>query len=272
MRAIFFGSPEFAVPCLDALTEVADVALVVSQPDRPAGRGLALRPPPVKVRAEALGLPVIQPSKVRTVAFAETLARCEADVGVVVAYGRILPRRVLDAPRRGCVNVHASLLPRWRGAAPIHYAVWHGDAETGVTLMEVDDGMDEGAIIATERTAIGPNETTGELSERLAVLGAELLRAELPAYVAGERVATPQDDARATYAALLDKSAGEVDWARDAHAIHDQVRGLHPWPGAFTTLDGATIKLHETRVAGTPAVTARAVSPGTIVEDRKSVV
>jgi len=255
VRAIFFGTPRLAVPSLDAVASIADVALVVCQPDRPAGRGLSLRPPPVKQRALELGIEVAQPKRVKRPAFAESLRALEADVAVVVAYGRILPRPVLDAPRTGCVNVHASLLPRWRGAGPIQWAIAHGDARTGVCLMQMDEGMDTGPVIAYEPTPIDPDETAGELGERLARLGAELLTRELPRWVAGEITPTPQDHDAATMAPLLTKDDGRVDWTWPARRVHDRVRGMHPWPGAHTTLGDATLKIHRTRVvdgAGAP--------------------
>lgn len=244
MRSIFFGSPEFAVPCLDALSSISDVAAVVSQPDKPAGRGLSMRPPAVKVRALELGLDVWQPKKVRTAEFAESLRALEADVGVVVAYGRILPRAVLDAPRLGCVNVHASLLPRWRGAAPIQWSIVHGDPETGVTLMQMDEGMDTGPMLAKAAIPIERTDDAASLSARLSALGGELLRRELPRYVAGELTPEPQDDSVATMAPLLEKSDGRIDWNQPARAVHDQIRGMNPWPGAFTSLGDRRIKVH----------------------------
>lgn len=246
MRTIFFGSPEFAVPCLEALHEVSEVAAVLCQPDRPAGRGLSLRPPAVKVRALELGLDVWQPRKVRSPELAERLRDLDADVGVVVAYGRILPKGVLDAPRLGCVNVHASLLPRWRGAAPIQWSIANGDTETGVTLMQMDEGMDTGPILVTKQTPIAPDEDAATLSRRLSRMGAELLREELRRYVAGELVARPQDDSNATMAPLLKKEHGRIDWTQTARAVHDQVRGMNPWPGAHTMLGARQIKLHRT--------------------------
>ncbi len=248
MRAIFFGTPQLAVPSLDALASIAEVALVVCQPDRPAGRGLELRAPPVKARALELGLPVAQPTKLRPPDFAASLRALEADVALVVAYGRILPRAVLDAPRRGCVNVHASLLPRWRGAGPIQWAIMSGDAETGVCLMQMDEGLDTGPLLARAATPIDPDETAGELGERLSRLGAELVRRELPRIVAGEVAPGPQDPLHATIARLLEKDDGRIDWTAPARAVHDRVRGLAPWPGAFTTLDGARLMVHRTRV------------------------
>ncbi|MBC7172878.1 MAG: methionyl-tRNA formyltransferase, partial [Polyangiaceae bacterium] len=268
MRAIFFGSPEFAVPCLDALVELADVVAVVCQPDRPAGRGLALTPPAVKVRALALGLEILQPTKVRVPEFAESLRALDADVGVVVAYGRILPRAVLDAPRTGCVNVHASILPRFRGAAPIQWAIAEGDRETGVTLMQVDEGMDTGAMLSVVRTPIDPNETAQVLAGRLSTMGANLLRTDLARYVAGELPATPQDDAQATMAPLLTKEDGRLDFAWPAQRVHDRVRGMSPWPGAFTTLDGKPVKVHRTHVAEARVV----ASPGEVVASDEGVI
>lgn len=252
MRAIFFGSPPFAVPCLDALHEMAEVVMVISQPDRPAGRGMSLKPPAVKSRALELGLPTMQPTKVRTKDFAETLRALDADVGVVVAYGRILPLRVLEAPARGCVNVHASLLPRWRGAAPIQWAIAEGDAETGVTLMQMDEGMDTGPMLATRRTAIGRSETGGSLTVRLASLGAELLRAELGHYVAGELPPRPQPEDGVTMARILTKDDGRIRWAESARRIHDRMRAMMPWPGAFTDAPGKKglrrLKVHHAEV------------------------
>jgi methionyl-tRNA formyltransferase len=261
-RALFYGSPAFAVPSLEALAEVADVVGVVCQPDRPAGRGLTLTAPPVKVRAEQMGAPVVQPTKLRTGEFGAWAREQQADVALVVAYGRILPRDVLDAPRLGCVNVHASLLPKYRGAAPITWAVVHGEPESGVTLMKLDEGMDTGPTFARASTPIGPEETAGELGERLALLGADAVRAWLPRYLAGDVTLEEQDHARATMAPMLDKEHGRIDWTRPARTVHDHVRGMSPWPGAFTRSRGKTLKVHAARVveagrAGT--------APGTVL-------
>jgi methionyl-tRNA formyltransferase len=244
VRTIFFGSPEFAVPCLDALHEMSDVAVVISQPDRPAGRGLSMRPPAVKKRALELGLEVWQPTKIRTTEFSEKLRAFQADVAVVVAYGRIVPRAVLDAPRMGCVNVHASLLPRWRGAAPIQWSIVAGDPETGVTLMQMDEGMDTGPVLATSSISISPDDDASTLSDRLSQLGADLLREQLPRYVAGDLVPTPQDQRAATMAPLLHKEHGRIDWNQSAQAVHNQIRGMNPWPGAQTALGERRIKVH----------------------------
>ncbi|MCA9616824.1 MAG: methionyl-tRNA formyltransferase [Sandaracinus sp.] len=247
-RAAFFGSPAFAVPCLDALREVADVRAVICQPDKPAGRGLTLTPPAVKVRALELGLPVWQPTKVRKGDLAERLRKLELDVGVVVAYGRILPTHVLEAPRLGCVNVHASLLPRWRGASPIQHALVYGDAESGVDLMQMDEGLDTGAVLAERRTPIEPDEDAAELSERLSALGAALVREELPRYVAGDLTPQPQPEDGVTFAKLLSKDDGRLDWSVRARAVHDRVRGLRPWPGTFTLWNGQVLKVLRTHV------------------------
>lgn len=271
-RAVFFGTPQFAVPCLDALVEIAEVVAVVCQPDRPQGRGLELAAPPVKERALALGIPVHQPTKLRTGEFAAWLREQNADVALVVAYGRILPKDVLEAPKKSCVNVHASLLPRLRGAAPITWAIVRGEPETGITLMQMDEGMDTGAMLEQFRTPIGPDETAGDLSERLASMGALAVRKGLPKYMAGGYTATPQDEAAHTVAPILKKEDGRIDFAKDARAVHDHVRGMSPWPGAFTTVtpkgakEPKTLKVHATRVTDAPV----AADPGTVVFADKS--
>jgi methionyl-tRNA formyltransferase len=266
-RALFYGSPAFAVPSLDALADVADVVAVVCQPDKPAGRGLTVTPPPVKVRALERGWPVVQPTKLRTGEFGAWAREQRADVALVVAYGRILPRDVLDAPRLGCVNVHASLLPLYRGAAPITWAVVHGETETGVTLMKLDEGMDTGPTFARAATPVDPDETAGELGERLARIGADAVREWLPRYVAGDVMLAAQDGARATLAPMLEKEHGRIDWAQPARRVHDHVRGMSPWPGATTTARGKILKVHATRVVGG---TAPGASPGRVVVADKS--
>jgi methionyl-tRNA formyltransferase len=268
-RAVFFGTPQFAVPCLDALMEIADVIGVVCQPDKPQGRGLELMAPPVKQRAIELGLTVVQPTKLRTGEFAAWLREQQVDVALVVAYGRILPKDVLDAPRLGCVNVHASLLPKYRGAAPITWAVVRGEPETGITLMQMDEGMDTGAMLEQLTTTIGPDETAGELSERLSALGALAVRKGLPKYIAGGYTPTAQDHSKATVAPILKKEDGRVDFSRPARAVHDHVRGMSPWPGAFTTSRGKGLKVHTTRVTDLPSSAAHA-APGTVVLADKS--
>jgi methionyl-tRNA formyltransferase len=267
VRALFFGSPPFAVPSLDALHAIADVRAAVCQPDRPAGRGLELTAPAVKVRAIELGIRVVQPTKLRTGEFAAWAREERADVALVVAYGRILPRDVLDAPRLGCVNVHASLLPKYRGAAPITWAVVDGEAETGVTLMKLDEGMDTGPTFARVTTPIGADETAGEVGARLAMLGAEAVRRHLPEYVAGACTLEAQDHARSTTAPMLSKEDGRVDWARSARRVHDHVRGMSPWPGAFTHARGRIVKIHATRVVDGVAHEA---TPGLVIVADKS--
>ncbi|MBX3208717.1 MAG: methionyl-tRNA formyltransferase [Labilithrix sp.] len=268
-RAVFFGTPQFAVPCLDALVEIADVAGVVCQPDKPQGRGLELAAPPVKQRALELGLAVVQPTKLRTGEFAAWLREQNVDVALVVAYGRILPKDVLEAPRLGCVNVHASLLPKYRGAAPITWAIVRGEPETGITLMQMDEGMDTGAMLEQLPTEIVADETAGDLSERLSALGALAVRKGLPKYVAGGYTPIAQDDAHATAAPILKKEDGRVDFAKPARAVHDHVRGMSPWPGAFTTSRSKGLKVHATRVTDLPVGSAGA-APGTVVLADKS--
>jgi methionyl-tRNA formyltransferase len=268
VRAIFFGTPEIAVPSLEALAEIAEVTAVVCQPDRPAGRGLELKPPAVKARALELGLPVTQPTKVRTPDFAAWVASREADVALVIAYGRILPKAVLDAPRRGCMNLHASLLPKYRGAAPITWAVVDGETETGISLMQMDEGMDTGPVFAMHRVPIGPDTTAGELSLALGRAAAEVVRSELAKAVDGELVAKPQDERGATHARMLEKVDGRIDFSKSARRVHDHVRGMTPWPGAFTELGGKTFKVLETRVAegaaGAPAGTIVVAAKGRV--------
>lgn len=253
MRAAFFGSPAFAIPCLDALHRVADVKAVFSQPDRPAGRGMTLKPPAVKVRAEELGLSVFQPKKVRNGKLAAQLRELELDVAVVVAYGRILPLPVLNAPRMGCVNVHASLLPRWRGAGPIQWAIASGDTETGVAVMAMDEGMDTGDVYAMESMAISPTHTSASLAPELATLGATLLEKTLPQIVDGSLKAKPQPDDGVTHARLLTKEDGRINWAEDVALVHAHMRGMTPWPGPFTTREGVVLKVHEAAPTRGPA-------------------
>ena len=263
MRTLFFGTPSFAVPSLDALADTTEVVGVVCQPDRPTGRGLHLSPPPVKARATERGLTVVQPTKLRTGEFAAWVTEQNAELALVVAYGRILPLPVLSATRKGFVNVHASLLPKYRGAAPITWAVVEGETETGVTLMLLDEGMDTGDMLDSARVPLGPDETAGELSARLSVLGAELVRARLPAFARGEIARVPQDGQRATLAPPLAKKDGLIDWTLPAKKVHDKVRGMSPWPGAYTFLRGKTVKLHETRC---PGLTHEAThAPGAVI-------
>jgi methionyl-tRNA formyltransferase len=243
MRVVFMGSPDFAVPPLRALLERHEVALVLTQPDKPAGRGKRLLSPPVKDVAAAAGVPVLQPASVRKPEMAETLRATGAELAVVVAYGKILPKAVLEAFPRGCINVHASLLPAYRGAAPIQWAILRGETETGVTIMQLDEGMDTGPMLCKRSIAIAPDDTAGTLFERLAPLGAELLLEAMDALARGALAPEAQDHARATYAPMLDKDHGAVDWTRSAAEVSCHVRGVDPWPGAFTALGETRLKL-----------------------------
>ena len=260
MRIVFMGTPDFAVPCLQRLLEDGhEVTAVFTQPDKPVGRHAVLTPPPVKQLALSHGIPVYQPTKMRDGTVAALLRELAPDCLVVVAYGRILPQEILDVPPRGCVNIHGSLLPRYRGAAPIQWSVIRGETVTGVTSMFMDAGMDTGDIIDTLTTPIGENETAGELFERLAPLGARLLSTTLAAIADGTVTRRPQNDAEATMAPMLEKAMGRLDLTRPARELHNQVRGMNPWPGAFCTAGGKTLKIHETRVAAGSGV------PGTLL-------
>ena len=248
MRVVFMGSPEFAVPSLERVAAAHDVVRVLTQPDKPAGRGKKLTPPPVKVAALGLALPVEQPRTVRPPEVAAALAATGADLGVVVAYGKILPPAVLAAFPRGCVNVHGSILPEYRGAAPVQRAVIDGETETGVSIMQLDPGMDTGPVYAIRRVPIGAEETAGELMTRLAPIGAELLVEVLAQIAAGSAVAEAQDHARATHAAMLARADGYIDFAQAAWAVAARIRGVDPWPGAQVMLRGERVKLFGARV------------------------
>jgi methionyl-tRNA formyltransferase len=255
-RVVFFGSPAFAVPSLRAVAAEATLVAVVSQPDRPAGRGQEPAPPAVKVAAAALDVPVIQPEKIRTPETLAALAAFGADLFVVVAYGRILPQALLDVPRLGAWNVHASLLPRLRGAAPIQWSIIRGDAETGVSIMRMEAGLDTGPVAAVRALPIADDDTAGTLSGRLADLGAGLLAETLPAIAEGRVTLAPQDHAAATLAPILTKADGHLRFDRSAREVSAHARGVDPWPGASAMLDGAPLKLFAPRVVdagGAPA-------------------
>jgi methionyl-tRNA formyltransferase len=270
-RAVFMGTPAFAVPCLEALCDVADVPLVITQPDKPQGRGLAVVASPVKQCAEQRGIRVFQPERARDGRLQQALAEVAPDLALVVAYGKILPAEVLNTPRLGCLNVHGSLLPRLRGAAPIQWSVVHGDRETGVCLMQMDVGMDTGPVLDRRVVSIGENETGGELFERLSLLSGELVRASLPRVLAGELTPVSQPSEGATHAPMIKKEDGALDFAQSAQAVHDRARGFYPWPGAFTALAARRIKVHVTRVAeregtlGVPGTVLRADASGIVV-------
>jgi methionyl-tRNA formyltransferase len=272
LRVVFMGSPEFAVPCLEALLGTEDVVAVVTQPDKPSGRGLGLTPPAVKVRALAAGVPVLQPPSVRkppaALIFGEELRALAPDVCVVVAYGKILPPEMLAVPKLGCLNVHASLLPKYRGAAPIQWAIIRGERETGVTLMQMDAGMDTGDMLLTRALAIDEWVTAGQLHTRLAPLGAELLVEGLARLKAGTLEPRKQDDAEATMAPMLTKETGRVDFAAGARAVRDLARGCDPWPTAYTLLGGEPLKLFRAKVIsghGAPGVVMGADRDGLLV-------
>lgn len=242
-RIVFMGTPAFAVPSLQALVEDGhDIVVVITQPDRPAGRGGRMQPGPVKAWAQEQGLAVWQPERLRGTVV-EQLRALQPEVIVVAAYGEILRPEVLALPPHGCVNVHASLLPRWRGASPVAAAILAGDDKTGVSLMQMDAGMDTGPILAQESLPLQGHERGGELSARLAEMGAALLRRVLPEYLAGKVAPQPQDDSQATYCAVLRKEDGRVDWTRPAAYIERMVRAYDPWPGAYTFLRGRRLRL-----------------------------
>lgn len=246
-KIIFMGTPSFACPTLQTLLDrKEEVIAVYTQPDRPKGRGQKLQPPPVKELALAHGIPVFQPPKVRTPEVIEQIRELQPDLIVVVAFGQILPKALLDIPPHGCVNVHASLLPRYRGAAPLNWCLVNGETETGVTTMLMDVGLDTGPMLLKKATPIGPDEGIDTLHDRMATLGAVLLGETLDGLAAGSIVPEPQDDAASCYAPLLKKEHGRIDWHKPAVALHNQVRGLATWPGAVTLLQGEPLKLFRT--------------------------
>ncbi len=262
LRIVFFGTPAFAVPTLDALlASPHSVVAVVTQPDRPRGRGHKIEDAPVKAHALAASIPVLQPDRLKDPQFVAALRGLGADVGVVAAYGRILTDDVLAAPRLGMLNVHASLLPKYRGAAPVHRAVMAGESRTGVTIMRVVKALDAGPMLAAAPRPIASDETSDAVERDLARLGAALLVASLDAVAAGRAVETPQDESAATYAPRLTKDDAIVDWSRPAVAIHDQIRGLHPWPHAASVVRGRRLIL----LRSSPTAAA-APSPGAVLE------
>jgi methionyl-tRNA formyltransferase len=260
VRIVFLGSGTFAIPCFEALLDAGhDLAALVTQPDRERGRGQALAPPPIKPVAERRGVAVLQPRRVREPEAQEAVRRLAPELQVVVAYGQILPRSVIDIAPRGTVNVHASLLPKLRGAAPIQWAIATGEAETGVTTMLIDEGLDTGPLLLARSTPIGPDETASELEPRLARLGAEVLLETVRRLEAGTLVPAPQDVARATLAPILKKEDGRIDWSAPAAAIARRARGFDPWPGAFTRHEGRLLKALRVREATAPAASAGTV-------------
>jgi len=261
MRIAYMGTPDFAVPALHAVAGAHEVVRVYTQPPRPAGRGKAPRPSPVQAAAEALGLPVEAPERFRG-AVVEGFAALGLDAAVVVAYGQILPQTALAAPRLGCVNLHASLLPRWRGAAPIQRAIMAGDPETGIAAMRMEAALDTGPVYAERRTVIGPEDTAGALHDRLAGMGAALILPVLADLEAGRAVAVPQEARGVTYAAKIDKAEARVDWGREAGALSAHIRGLAPFPGAWCEIGAERVKLLMARPE------AGAGAPGEVLDDR----
>jgi len=249
LNTVFMGTPEFAVGTLQGLLEAGvNLIGVYTQPDRPKGRGKKLTPPPVKELAQSHGIPVFQPLKLRAPEAVAELQGLAPDLIVVVAYGQILPPSVLDIPRFGCINVHASLLPKYRGAAPINKAIIDGETITGITTMLMDAGLDTGDMLLKKSLEIGPDETAGELHDRLAILGRQTMEETLQLLLAGALQPEKQKDDESTYAPMMKKEDGLIDWSLPAQEVHDRVRGLAPWPGAYTTLDGEVLKLARTEV------------------------
>lgn len=262
LRIIFMGTPDFACPTLAKLLERGEnLIAVVTQPDRPKGRGHKLMPPPVKELAIRHDIPVHQPPKVRDSAFIEIVRSLRPDVIVVVAFGQILPKALLDIPAQGCINVHASLLPRYRGAAPLNWCIINGEQETGVTTMLMDPGLDTGPMLLRRATGIDENEDIVSLHDRMSLMGAQLLAETLDGVKAGSITPQQQDDSLTCYAPMLKKEDGLINWYRDARTIHNQVRGMSVWPGAYTFLDGEMLKIYRTRVGqgtGLPGSVLRA--------------
>lgn len=264
LRVIFMGTPDFAVPCLDIVVAAGyNVVAVVTQPDRPKGRGQKLAESPVKQAALTYGLPVLQPNKVKEADFQVELSLLKPDIIVVVAFGQLLPKSILDLPSLGCVNVHASLLPLYRGAAPIHWSIIKGDTVTGVTTMYMDVGMDTGDMILKEEVSIGETETTGELHDKLKVIGAKVLHETIKLIVSNQAPRTAQNNESATYASMLTRELENVKWQESAINIHNLVRGLNPWPGAYCLYQGKNLKLWRTRVYTLDEI---ATEPGRIVK------
>lgn len=251
MRIVFMGTPDFAVPSLERLiADGHDIAAVYTQPDKPKNRGMKLTPSPVKEVALAHQIPVVQPQKLREEGVLETLAAYQPELIVVVAYGKLLPKALIDLPPKGCINVHSSLLPKYRGAAPINWAVINGEAETGVTIMDIAEALDAGDIISQAATPIDPNEPVETLHDRLAVMGAELLSRTVVSIADGTARRIPQEDGQSTYAPMLSRELSPIDWSRSAREIHNQIRGLTPWPATTMELSGSTFKVYAAEETG----------------------
>ena len=260
---IFMGTPDFAVPCLDKLHQNYNVTAVITQPDRPKGRGQHLAKSPVKVYAEEHNLPVYQPEKIKTAEFTEKLRQMQPDLIIVVAFGQILSQEILDIPKFGCINVHASLLPRWRGAAPIHWSIIGGDTETGVTTMYMDAGLDTGDMILKAKTVITPEMTTAQLHDALMMQGADLLIETIQSIENGTVSREKQDDSLSCYAKMLNNDNCRIDWTKSAQEIHDLVRGLNSWPIAYTTLNDKKFKIWQTKIVDADTT---GKTPGQIID------
>ncbi|MFN2187637.1 MAG: methionyl-tRNA formyltransferase [Candidatus Promineifilaceae bacterium] len=270
VRVVFMGTPEFSVPALETLVETQKVVGVVTQPDRQSGRGRKVRPPAVKAAALEAGIPVYQPISLKDDDSAQLLAEWQPDVIIVAAYGQILRKHVLDLPPHGCLNIHASLLPRWRGASPIQHAILAGDSATGVSLMQMDQGMDTGPVYSQLEARIEARETAATLHDKLAQLGADLIRRDLVDIIAGRLTAESQDEDYATYAPLIKKSDGEINWSDSANQLDCHIRAMTPWPGAYTHWEGTSLKILEAQPL--PAIRKAHVLPGEVIEQDGAVI
>ena len=266
LKTIFMGTPDFAVPCLEVLQAKTEVLAVITQPDRPKGRGHNLQASPVKQKALEYNLPVLQPEKIKTEEFTAELERLQPDLIVVVAFGQILSQRILDIPPLGCVNVHASLLPRYRGAAPIHWSIINGEKETGVTTMLMDAGLDTGDMLLKDKVTITEEMTTEELHDQLMAMGGKLLAETIDGLANGTITPEKQDDSISNYAGMLNKETGHIDWSKSAVEIHNLIRGLNSWPVAWSMKNGKNYKFWRTKVENGNSDKA----PGTVVELRKN--
>ena len=266
LKTIFMGTPDFAVPCLEVLQAKTEVLAVITQPDRPKGRGHNLQASPIKQKALEYNLPVLQPEKIKTEEFTAELEKLQPDLIVVVAFGQILSQRILDIPPLGCVNVHASLLPRYRGAAPIHWSIINGEKETGVTTMLMDAGLDTGDMLLKDKVTITEEMTTEELHDQLMAMGGKLLAETIDGLANGTITPEKQDDSISNYAGMLNKETGHVDWSKSAVEIHNLIRGLNSWPVAWSMKDGKNYKFWRTKVENRNSDKA----PGTVVELRKN--
>ena len=268
MRVVFMGTPEFAVPCLQKLIDCGhEVTGVFTQPDKPQGRKMIMTPPPVKELALANGIKVYQPVKMKDGTALEMLKEADPELCIVVAYGKILPKEILEYPKHGCINIHASLLPKLRGAAPIQWSVINGFEKTGVTSMQMDEGLDTGDMLIKGELEIGENETAGELHDRLSVLGADILEKTINALEKGELCPEKQNHDEFTYASMLSKELSPIDWTMSAQQVHNKIRGLSPWPSANAKLNGKTVKIHKSIISS-----AKGNYAGEIVESGKKLV